>query len=148
MRHLKSGRSLSREASHRKALLNNLAVSLVKYEMIQTTDAKAKELRRVADRLVTLGKRGTLHARRQALAQLGDVGLVAKLFDDLAKREEISGRDGGYTRIIKVGNRQGDNAPISRISFVGATLESTEALRYPEHIRERIVTEDEEEGED
>jgi large subunit ribosomal protein L17 len=149
MRHLKSGRHLSRNATHRKALLNNLAGSLIQYEMIQTTDAKAKELRRVAERLITLGKRGTLHARRQAIAQIGDVGLVAKLFDDLAKREEIAGREGGYTRIIKVGNRQGDNAPISRISFVGATLESTEALRYPAHIRERIVSDDDgEENED
>ncbi|MFU8804348.1 MAG: 50S ribosomal protein L17 [Bradymonadaceae bacterium] len=148
MRHKKAGRSLSREASHRKALLHNLAKSLVQYEMIQTTDAKAKELRRVAERLITLGKRGTLHARRQALAQLGDTGLVAKIFDDLAKREEFTSREGGYTRIVKLGSRQGDNAPISRISWVGATLESTEELRYPEHIRERIVTdEDEEEAE-
>lgn len=143
MRHKKKGRSLGREASHRKALLENLARSLVKYEMIQTTDAKAKELRSYADRLITLGKRGDLHARRQALARLGNPALVAKIFDDLAKRDEISGREGGYTRIIKLGNRRGDNAPISRISWVGATLENTEELRYPAHIREQFVTEEE-----
>ena len=144
MRHLKTGRSLGRDAAHRKAMMNNLAASLIKYEMIQTTDAKAKELRRLADKLITLGKRGSLHARRQALAMVQDRDLVAKLFDDLAQRQEIAGRNGGYVRIIKIGNRHGDNAPISRISWVGATLESTEELRYPEHIRELIVTEEEE----
>lgn len=145
MRHRKRGRSLSREASHRKALLQNLSKSLIKYEMIQTTDAKCKELRKVADRLITLGKRGDLHARRQLIAKLGgDRHLAAKLIEDLAQREEIAGRAGGYTRIIKLGNRQGDNAPISRISWVGATLENTEDLRYPAHIRDQFVTEEEE----
>lgn len=143
MRHRKRGRSLNRKASHRKALLMNLAKSLVQYEMIQTTDAKAKELRRYADKLITLGKRGDLHARRQAISKLGDRDLVAKIFDDLAQRDELANREGGYTRVIKLGNRQGDNAPISRISWVGATLESTEDLRYPEHIREQFVTEEE-----
>lgn len=120
----------------------NMLQSLVRYEMIQTTDAKAKELRRFADRMITLGKRGTLHARRQALSKLGDRDLVAKVFDDLVQREDIAGREGGYTRILKIGNRKGDNAPISRISWVGATLESTEELRYPEHIQELIETEE------
>ncbi len=144
MRHKKKGNSLGRKASHRKALLQNMAKSLVQYEMIQTTDTKAKELRRYADKLITLGKRGDLHARRQAISKLGgDHGLAEKVFDDLAQRDEISGRQGGYTRIIKLGNRQGDNAAISRISWVGATLESTEELRYPEHIREQFVTEEE-----
>ena len=143
MRHKKKGRSLNRKASHRKALLANLAKSLVQYEMIQTTDAKAKELRRYADKLITLGKRGDLHARRQAISKLGDQKLVAKIFDDLAQRDEIANRPGGYTRVIKLGNREGDNAPISRISWVGATLESTEELRYPAHIREQFVTEEE-----
>ena len=143
MRHRKKGRSLNRKASHRKALLMNLAKSLVQYEMIQTTDAKAKELRRYADKLITLGKRGDLHARRQAIAKLGDQKLVAKIFDDLAQRDEIADRNGGYTRVIKLGNREGDNAPVSRISWVGATLESTEELRYPAHIREQFVTEEE-----
>ena len=144
MRHRKRGNSLGREASHRKALLQNLAKSLVKYEMIQTTDTKAKELRRYADRLITLGKRGDLHARRQLIRKLGgDHRLAAKVFDDLAQRDEITDREGGYTRIVKLGNRQGDNAPISRISWVGATLESTEDLRYPAHIRDQFVTEEE-----
>jgi large subunit ribosomal protein L17 len=122
-----------------------MARSLVQYELVQTTDAKAKELRRIADRLITLGKAGTVHARRQALSVLQDRALVAKVFDDLAKRDEISSRAGGYSRLVKVGNRTGDNAPITRISWVGATLENTEALRYPEHIRELIETEDVEE---
>lgn len=145
MRHKVNARRFGRETSHRKALFNNLAKSLIRYEMIQTTDTKAKELRRVADRMITLGKRGDLHARRQLLARLGDKELVSKLIDDLAKRDDISGRQGGYTRIVKIGNRQGDNAPISRISWVGSTLENTEALRYPAHIRDQFVTDEGEE---
>lgn len=143
MRHKKKGRSLSRNASHRKALMKNLAKSLVKYEIIQTTDAKAKELRSYADKLITLGKRGDLHARRQAISKLGDRELVEKIFDDLAERDEIATRNGGYTRVIKLGNRQGDCAAISRVSWVGSTLENTEEMRYPEHIREQFVTEEE-----
>ena len=127
-------------------MFKNLSRALVQYEMIQTTDAKAKELRRHADKLITLGKKGTLHARRQALSILGDRELVAKVFDDLAQREEIAGREGGYTRVLKIGNRASDAAPISRISWVGATLESTEPLRYPEHILE-LFEEPEEEAE-
>ncbi len=138
MRHLKSGKKLGRNSSHRKALFNNLASALVRYELIQTTDVKAKELRKLSDRLITLGKRGTLDARRKAFSILKDRELVSKLFDDLAKREEISSRQGGYTRIIKLGNRRGDNAPLSRVSWVGSDLENTEALRYPQHILERF----------
>lgn len=148
MRHLNSGRSLSRTASHRKAMLSNMAKSLIKYEIIETTDAKAKELRRITDRLITLGKRGTLHARRQAIALLNDPDLVGKLFEDLAKRDEIVNRQGGYTRLIKVGNRTSDNAPVSRVSWVGSTLENTEALRYPAHIRDQFVDDEEDEGAD
>lgn len=143
MRHRKEGRTLGRRASHRKAMLTNLLKSLVHYEMLQTTDARAKELRKLADRLITLGKRGTVHARRQAITKLGgDRELAAKVFDDLVERDEIAGREGGYCRIVKLGNRRGDNAAISRISWVGATLESTEDLRYPEHIRELIEYEE------
>jgi large subunit ribosomal protein L17 len=124
-------------------MLTNLLKSLVHYEMLQTTDARAKELRKLADRLITLGKRGTVHARRQAITKLGgDRELAAKVFDDLVERDEIAGREGGYCRIVKLGNRRGDNAAISRISWVGATLESTEDLRYPEHIRELIEYEE------
>lgn len=148
MRHRKSGRKLGRSASHRKAMFRNMTASLVKYEMIQTTDAKAKELRRYADKMITLGKRDTIHARRQAFAILQDKGLVSKVFDDLAKRDEIADRQGGYVRVLKVEDRFSDSAPISRVSWVGATLDSTEELRYPEHILENIVSipdEDEEE---
>lgn len=148
MRHRKAGRKLNRTASHRKAMLNNMARALVQYELLQTTDAKAKELRRVGDRLITLGKRGTLAARRQALAVLGSRELVTKLFDDLAQREDLAGRAGGYTRVIKIGNRASDNAPISRISWVGSTLENTESLRYPAHILELFEGDEEEEAED
>lgn len=147
MRHRKSGRKLSRTASHRKAMFRNMARALVQYELIQTTDAKAKELRPVADRLITLAKKGTLAARRQALAVLDDRDLVAKLFDDLAQREEIAGRQGGYTRVLKVGNRGSDNAPVSRVSWVGSTLENTEKLRYPAHILALFEEGEEEEAE-
>ena len=153
MRHKKKGNKLGRKASHRKALLKNLAKSLIQYEIIQTTDTKAKELRRYADKLITLGKRGDLHARRQAFSKIGDKELVSKVFDDLAQRDEIADRNGGYTRVIKIGNRKSDAAPISRVSWVGSDLENTEELRYPEHIREQFVTEeelieDDEEGEE
>lgn len=119
MRHLKSGRKLNRTASHRKALIRNLLKALVQREQIQTTDAKAKELRRWADRIVTLGKRDTLHARRLAYAQLGSRVLVSRLFDDIAPR--FQNRAGGYTRIIKLGPRRGDAAPISLIEFTERT---------------------------
>lgn len=143
MRHKNSGRKLGRTSAHRKALMNNLAIALVKYEMIQTTDAKAKELRGVADHLITLGKRGDLHARRQAFAVLKDRDLVGKLFNDLAQREELTSRSGGYTRVLKVGNRGNDNAPMSRISWVGATVENTMSVRYPEHVLAQIETAEE-----
>ena len=143
MRHKNSGRKLGRTAAHRKALFNNLAIALVKYEMIQTTDAKAKELRSVADHLITLGKRDTLHARRQAFAVLKDRDLVGKVFNDLARREELKSRSGGYTRVLKVGNRANDSAPMSRVSWVGATIESTMPLRYPAHLLDQIEEVDE-----
>ncbi len=143
MRHRKHGRKLSRTASHRKALFQNMVRALVQYELIQTTDAKAKELRRYADRMITIGKKGTLHARRQALAALGgDRVLMAKVFDDLVQRAEIAEREGGYTRVLKLGNRAADNAPMSRVSWVGSTLESTEPLRYPKHILELFERDD------
>ncbi len=115
MRHLKTGRKLNRTAAHRRALIRNLLKALIQREQIQTTDAKAKELRRWADRIVTLGKRNTLHARRLAYAQLGSRALVSRVFDDIAPRFE--NRVGGYTRIIKLGPRRGDAAPLSLIEF-------------------------------
>src|SRR5262250_1500245 len=118
MRHLKSGRKLSRSSSHRWALMRNLITSLLREEKIRTTDPKAKELRRWADRVITLGKQGSLHARRQALRMVQDKTVVRKLFDTIAPR--FKDRPGGYTRIIKIGWRRGDAAPISLIELVGA----------------------------
>lgn len=143
MRHRKKGNKLNRGASHREATLRNMLKSLVEYELVQTTDARAKELRRVADRIITLGKRGTRHAFRQALSKLdGDRDLAHKVFDELSEREEIAEREGGYVRLIKVGNRQGDNAAITRVSWVGSNLQNTEDLRFPDHIQELIQTEE------
>ena len=110
MRHRMSGRKLNRTSSHRKALFRNMSVALLKHEQIKTTLPKAKELRSIVDRLITLGKRGSLHARRQALSRLNNDRVIAeKLFSVLAER--YSDRDGGYTRVLKAGYRYGDNAP-------------------------------------
>ena len=122
MRHLKSGRKLNRSSSHRWALMRNLITSLLRNEKIRTTDPKAKELRRWADRVITLGKQGSLHARRRALGIVQDKAVVRKLFDSIAPR--FKDRPGGYTRIIKIGQRRGDAAPISLIELVGG-LEDT-----------------------
>jgi large subunit ribosomal protein L17 len=116
MRHARSGRKFNRTASHRKAMFANMAVALIKHEQIKTTLPKAKDLRRVVDRLITLGKRGDLHARRQALSTLRDTTLAAKLFDDLGPRYKE--RQGGYTRVIKAGFRYGDMAPMALIELV------------------------------
>jgi large subunit ribosomal protein L17 len=116
MRHKVSGRKLNRTSSHRKALFKNLAQALIKNEQIKTTLPKAKDLRPIVEKLVTLGKRGGLHARRQALAALQDQEVVAKLMSVIAGR--FSSRNGGYTRILKAGFRYGDNAPMAVIEFV------------------------------
>ncbi|MBJ21155.1 MAG: 50S ribosomal protein L17 [bacterium] len=116
MNHRKTGRKLSRTGAHRKALLRNMVTSLLEHEQIRTTDAKAKELRGVADRMITLGKRGTLHARRQALQTIRSKEVTSKLFDELADR--FRERSGGYTRVIKIGQRAGDAAPMSIIELV------------------------------
>jgi len=116
MRHRKAGRKLNRTSSHRKAMFVNMAAALIKHEQIITTLPKAKELRPIVEKLVTLGKRGDLHARRQAIARVGDVKLVAKLFDVIAVRYKE--RQGGYTRVLKAGFRYGDNAPVAVIEFV------------------------------
>lgn len=115
MRHLKDGRKLNRTAAHRKALMRNLVKALLIREQIRTTDAKAKELRRHADHIVTLGKKGTVHARRLAYVYLGSRKLVKRLFDEVAPR--FHSRAGGYTRVLKIGPRQGDAAPISLVEF-------------------------------
>ena len=116
MRHGKSGRKLGRDQSHRKAMFRNMVTSLLEHERIETTHAKAKELRGVAERMITLGKRGDLHARRQAAAYIRSKDVTSKLFDELADR--YRDRPGGYTRVIKVGTRVGDAAPMSIIELV------------------------------
>ena len=116
MRHGKAGRKLNRTASHRKAMLANMAVALIKHEQIVTTLPKAKELRPYVEKLVTLGKRGDLHARRQAYSALPDKLWAAKLFDVLGPRYQE--RQGGYIRVLKAGFRHGDSAPMAVIEFV------------------------------
>jgi large subunit ribosomal protein L17 len=111
-----SGRKLNRTSSHRKAMFSNMAVALIKHEQITTTVPKAKELRGIVDRLITLGKRGDLHARRQAISVLRDPALVDKLFTTLAER--YADRPGGYTRVLKAGYRYGDSAPVGIIELV------------------------------
>jgi large subunit ribosomal protein L17 len=111
-----SGRKLNRSSAHRKAMFSNMTVSLLTHEQIVTTLPKAKELRRVADRVITLGKRGNLHARRQAASFLRDDQAVRKLFETLAQRYQS--RNGGYTRVLKAGFRYGDNAPLAVIELV------------------------------
>jgi large subunit ribosomal protein L17 len=116
MRHRKDHRKLGRTPAHRRAMLRNMVTSLLEHEQIQTTDAKAKELRRVAERMITLGKRGTLHARRQALETVRTKDVARKLFDELAPRYQD--RAGGYTRIVKLGRRPGDGAEMSIIQLL------------------------------
>jgi large subunit ribosomal protein L17 len=116
MRHGKVHRKLNRTAEHRKAMFANMCAALIKHEQITTTLPKAKELRPVVEKLITLGKRGGLHARRQAISQIRDVAMVKKLFDVLGPRYKE--RNGGYTRILKAGFRYGDNAAVGVIELV------------------------------
>jgi len=116
MYHGHKKRRFNRTAEHRKAMFANMCVALIKHEQIVTTLPKAKDLRPVVEKLVTLGKRGDLHARRQAIAQIKDVEIVKKLFDVLGPRYKE--RNGGYTRVLKAGFRFGDNAPMAVIEFV------------------------------
>jgi large subunit ribosomal protein L17 len=116
MYHGKAGRKLGRTSSHREAMFRNMVTSIIKHESIRTPDATAKEVRQLADRMITLGKRGDLHARRQALSVVRDKEMVAKLFGELAER--FRSRAGGYTRIVKVGYRFGDNAPVSILEYI------------------------------
>jgi len=118
MRHQKTGRKLGRNSSHRKAMFRNMVTSLFEYGATETTEAKAKELRRFADRLVTLGKQDTLHAKRLAARTIQDRGVLVKLFDEIAPG--YAERHGGYTRIIKLGRRRGDNAEMSMIELMPA----------------------------
>ncbi|HHI81720.1 MAG TPA: 50S ribosomal protein L17 [Rhizobiales bacterium] len=116
MRHAKKGRKLNRTASHRKAMFANMAASLIKHEQIVTTLPKAKEMRPIIDKLITLAKRGDLHARRQAIARIRDKEQVKKLFSVLGER--YKDRNGGYSRVLKAGFRYGDNAPMAVIELV------------------------------
>ena len=116
MRHRKSGNRLSRSSSHLQAMIRNMVTSLLEHERIVTTTPKAKEVRKIADRMITLAKRGDLHARRQALSVIRDKKVVAKLFSEL--KDEYMDRNGGYTRIIRTGNRLGDAAPMAILELV------------------------------
>ena len=116
MRHNKSGRRLGRTTSHRVAMFRNMITSFLNHERITTTDAKAKELRSIADKMITLGKRGDLHAMRLAAAYIREKSVVTKLFNTIAPR--YTDRPGGYTRIVKLGLRPGDNAQLSMIELV------------------------------
>lgn len=122
MRHRVAGRKLNRTSSHRKAMFANMAAALIKHEQIKTTLPKAKELRPVVDRLITLGKRGNLHARRQAMTMLRDRDLTSKLFDGLADRYKA--RPGGYTRVLKACFRYGDAAPMAVIELVDRDVDA------------------------
>lgn len=126
MRHGKSGRKLNRNSSHRKAMFKNMSASLIEHEVIRTTVAKAKELRTVAEPLITLAKEDSVHNRRTAFSRLGNNEAVSKLFNELGPRYQ--GRPGGYIRILKCGPRPGDNAPMAFVELVDRPLvEATEA---------------------
>ena len=116
MRHRKAGNQLGRNTSHRRAMLRNMVTSLFKYEQIETTDAKAKAIRPIAEKMITLAKRGDLHARRQALSYMQDKEVTHRLFDELTDR--FSSREGGYLRIVKKGFRKGDSASISVVQLL------------------------------
>lgn len=125
MRHRVAGKKLGRSPAHRKALLRNLVTALLQHEAVRTTDAKAKELKRWGDRMITLGKEGTLHARRRAAIVLCRASVVKKLFDELAPR--YASRAGGYTRVVKLGVRAGDAASISMVELVDRAGSDAEA---------------------
>lgn len=127
MRHQIAGRALSRTSSHRAALMKNLAGSLIRYEAIETTLPKAKELRSVAEKLITMGKKGTLASRRRAFDLLRDRTLVKKLFDELAPR--FQERNGGYTRIVRTRNRPGDGAVMAMIEYLDRKVGAVEEVK-------------------
>ena len=125
MRHRKAGRKLNRTAAHRRAMFRNMVTSLLEHERIVTTVPKAKEARRVVDKMITLAKRGDLHARRQAYAYIQSKDVVAKLFDEI--QGQFADRQGGYTRIIQTGTRSGDAAPMAILELVGYQEQIEEA---------------------
>src|SRR6058998_2329139 len=134
MYHGRAKRRFNRTAEHRKAMFANMAQALIKHEQIITTLPKAKDLRPVVEKLITMGKRGDLHARRNAMSQLRDDAMVKKLFDVLGPRYQ--GRPGGYCRIMKAGLRKGDNAPMAIIEFVDRDLDAKGKDSGPVHIRD------------
>ena len=155
MRHRKAGLKINRTSSHRNAMFRNMVTSLFKHERIRTTDVKAKELRRWADNLITLAKRGDLHARRQALSIVREKDVVHKLFEEAAER--YSATSGGYTRIVKLGRRRGDAAPISMIELIipekikkkkkkkkkgKAVVEKKQVAAKKEHAKEKVAEEE------
>jgi large subunit ribosomal protein L17 len=129
MRHRNAGRKLGRTSSHRRAMLRNLVTALLEHEQVETTDAKAKEVRRLAERMITLGKRGSLHARRRAARVVRSAEVTGKLFAELADRYRE--RPGGYTRVLKVRTRVGDAAPISLVELVDRTAPAAPAPKEP-----------------
>ncbi|MEP3244474.1 MAG: 50S ribosomal protein L17 [Sneathiella sp.] len=139
MRHRKSGRKFSRSSSHRMAMFANMASSLIKHEQIKTTLPKAKDLRPIVEKLITLGKRGDLHARRQAYAELSDKAIVDKLFTTIAER--YADRDGGYTRVLKAGFRTGDAAPMGVIELVDRDVDAKGKDSGPDQNAEEEVLE-------
>ncbi len=138
MRHGNAHRKLNRTAEHRRAMFANMAAALIKHEQIVTTLPKAKELRPIVEKLITLGKRGDLHARRQAVAELRDAAMVKKLFDVLGPR--YRDRNGGYTRVIKAGFRYGDSAAVAVIEFVDRDVDAKGLDSGP--VQEKKVEED------
>ena len=136
MRHQKSGRKLGRNSSHRKAMFGNMVTSLFKHEQIETTESKAKELQPVAEKLITLAKRGDLHARRQAFAFMRDKAVTTKLFEDL--KERFLDRQGGYTRILKKGQRKGDGAAVSIIQLLPKEEETKKSKRKTKSTKSSI----------
>lgn len=139
MRHGNSGRRLNRTSSHRKAMFTNMAASLIEHEQIVTTLPKAKELRPIVEKLVTLGKRGDLHARRQVVSAIGCETMAKRLFDTIAPR--YATRNGGYLRIMKAGYRHGDNAPMAVIEFVERDVDAKGAADRARHEAELAAME-------
>jgi large subunit ribosomal protein L17 len=123
VRHQRAGRKLGRDSAHRKALYSNLAGALIEHGRIRTTEAKAKEVRPIVEQMITLGKRGDVHAHRQAVAFLRSKPIAHKLFADVAPR--FADRPGGYTRVVKLGPRQGDSAPMAYLELVDYVPERT-----------------------
>lgn len=143
MRHRKQGRGLSRSPSHRKAMLSNLATSVLDAERVQTTTAKAKEVRRLVERLITFGKRRDLHARRQVLRVIRNETVVAKLFGPLADR--YADRPGGYTRIVRLGHRQGDAADMSILELIDREVATEEQTAETADEKKEVQAEKEKE---